>query len=258
MPSSDDTQPSEEAAKTGADTNDAADPAWPPVEARPDEPSPPEGTDGSGKAPTPAALAEASILTKAADPKPAETKAAAAAPEQGSWEEKASEPKQEMGLSESTLHWLVDGEKAIEPPENDPGTGPVYDSHAPVAGRRRTVAVIGGAAVVALVVATLLHYSAARQEPAAQAPPTVEPASVLTQRAEAALSAGRAGEAMEQANLAIVANPRFADAYLVVGKVQRAGGRLPEAREAFRKYLELAPIGTHAQEAREALTALPP
>jgi Tfp pilus assembly protein PilF len=119
------------------------------------------------------------------------------------------------------------------------------------------VAVVGGAAVVALVVATLLHFSATRHETAPQAP-TIEAASVLTQRAEAALSAGRAGEAMEQANLAIVANPRFADAYIVVGRVQRSSGRLPEARDAFRKYLELAPIGTHAQEARDALGALPP
>ena len=246
MPSADDTQPAEEAAKAGADTSE---PAWPPVEARPDEPSPAAGTDDSAKAAAPAAPADEPILTKPAEAKPAETEPA--------WEEKASEPKQEMGLSESTLHWLVDGEKAMEPHENEPGTGPVYDSRAPVAGRRRNVAVIGGAAVVALVVAAFLHFQAAGHQTAAEAP-TVEPASVLTQRAEAALGAGRAGEAMEQANLAIVANPRFADAYVVVGKVQRASGRLPEARDAFRKYLELAPIGTHAREARDALTALPP
>jgi tetratricopeptide (TPR) repeat protein len=247
MPSSDDTQPADEAAKTGADANAPSDPAWPPVEARPDEPSPSAGTDESGKAA--AAPAEDAILTKQAEAKPSVADQA--------WEEKASEPKQEMGLSESTLHWLVDGEKAIEPHDGEPGTGPVYDSRAPVAGRKRTVAVVGGAAVVALVVATLLHFSATRHETAPQAP-TIEAASVLTQRAEAALSAGRAGEAMEQANLAIVANPRFADAYIVVGRVQRSSGRLPEARDAFRKYLELAPIGTHAQEARDALGALPP
>lgn len=249
MSSSDETQPADEAANTGADANAPSDPAWPPVEARPDEPSPAAGTNESGQAAVAATPAEEGILTKPAEAKPAMAEQA--------WEEKASEPKQEMGLSESTLHWLVDGEKAIEPPDNQPGTGPVYDSRAPVAGRKRTVVVIGGAAVVALVVAVLLHFSAPRQETAAQ-PPTVEPASVLTQRAEAALSAGRAGEAIEQANLAIVANPRFADAYVVVGKVQRSSGRLPEARDAFRKYLELAPIGTHAQEARDALGALPP
>jgi tetratricopeptide (TPR) repeat protein len=255
MPSSDDTQQANEAVKTGTDPNDPSDPAWPPVEARPDEPSPAAGTDESGKAPAPTERVEEPILTKPADTKSAEAKPAPTEP--GAWEEKASEPKQEMGLSESTLHWLVDGDKAMELRENEPGTGPVYDPRAPVAGRRRTVAVIGGAAVVALVVATLLHFSAARHETAAEAP-TLEPAGVLTQRAEAALSAGRAGEALEQANLAVATNPRFADAYVVVGKVQRASGRLPEARDAFRKYLELAPIGTHAQEARDALASLPP
>jgi hypothetical protein len=254
MSSADDTGPAEEVAKQ---SNDPADPAWPPVEARPEEPSPAAGTDESGKTVAPTAPAEEPILTKPAEPEPTETKPAQGEQAQGAWEEKASEPKQEMGLSESTLHWLVDGEQAIDPHANEPGTGPVYDSRAPVAGRKRTVAVIGGAAVVALVVAIFLHFQAAGHQTAGESS-TVEPASVLTQRAETALSAGRAGEAMEQANLAIVADPRFADAYVVVGKVQRASGRLPEARDAFRKYLELAPLGTHAGEAREALTALPP
>jgi tetratricopeptide (TPR) repeat protein len=265
MPSADETQSAEESAKAGADRSDPSEPAWPPVEARPEELSPAGGTDESGKTVAPAAPAEESILTKPAEPEPdqtnsAETHSAEAKPpetEGGAWEEKASEPKQEMGLSESTLHWLVDGEQAIEPHDNEPGTGPVYDSRAPVAGRKRTVAVVGGAAVVALVIVALLHFQAAGHQTAAPLA-EVEPASVLTQRAETALSAGRAGEAMDLAHLAISANARFADAYVVVGKVQRASGRLTEARDAYRKYLELAPIGTHAREARDALAALPP
>ena len=51
---------------------------------------------------------------------------------------------------------------------------------------------------------------------------------------------------------------RFSDAFIVVGKVQRDMGRLPESRDAYRKYLELAPLGTHAEEARAALATLPP
>jgi tetratricopeptide (TPR) repeat protein len=248
MSSSDDTRPSEETATKGAD---AGEPAWPPVEARPEEPAaeaangPPNEASEAGQAAPPAAPAEESILTKQAE---------APAPP---WEEKASEPKQEMGLSESTLHWLVDGEQALEPREHDPGTGPVYDPHAPVAGRKRTVAIIGGAAVVAFAVAMLLHGQAARHAAPVEVP-TAEPASVLTKRAVTALGAGRSGEAMELAHLAIVTDPGAADAYVVVGKVQRDSGRLAEARDAFRKYLELAPLGTHAQEARDALTALPP
>ncbi len=248
MSTSDDTRPSEETATKGAE---ASEPAWPPVEARPEAPpaaaanEPVNEANETEKAAPPAAPAEESILTK-----PAEAEAPA-------WEEKASEPKQEMGLSESTLHWLVDGEQALEPREGDPGTGPVYDPHAPVAGRKRTVAVIGGAAVVAFAVAVLLHGQAARHAPPVEVP-TAEPAGVLTKRAETALGAGRSGEAMELAHLAIVTDPRAADAYVVVGKVQHDSGRLAEARDAFRKYLELAPLGTHAQEARDALTSLPP
>ncbi|HEY6475112.1 MAG TPA: hypothetical protein VI456_00940 [Polyangia bacterium] len=258
MSSSDDTRPQKETETEGA----SPEPVWPPVEARPEE-SPAATADESAKdsaksettetTAAPATPADEPILTK-----PKEEPAPAPAPAADSaWEEKASEPKQEMGLSESTLHWLVDGEQALEPRENDPGTGPAYDSRAPIAGRKRTVAVIGGAAVVALALALLLHGQAARHETMAPVP-TAEPASLLTKRAETALAAGRSSEAMDLAHLAIVTDPRSADAYLVVGKIQHGSGRLAEARDAFRKYLELAPIGTHAQEARDALTALPP
>ena len=81
---------------------------------------------------------------------------------------------------------------------------------------------------------------------------------MLTQRAEAALAQGRAAEALDLANLALGSDARFADAFIVVGKVQRNAGRLPESRDAYRKYLELAPLGTHAEEARAALATLPP
>ncbi|HVV50165.1 MAG TPA: hypothetical protein VHO06_10935, partial [Polyangia bacterium] len=169
----------------------------------------------------------------------------------------AAEPKQEMGLSESTLHWLVDGEVPVEALAHDPATAPHYDLRAPVAGRRRTVAVVGGAAILAFVVAGVLHAQAGRHHADAQAT-AAEPADVLTHRAEAALTAGRSGEAMDLAHLAIAANPRYADAYVIVGKVQRDSGRLAESRDAFRKYLDLAPIGAHAEEARAALATLPP
>lgn len=171
----------------------------------------------------------------------------------------AAEPKQEMGLSESTLHWLVDGERAIEPVANEPGTAPHYDPRAPVAGRKRTVVVIGGAAIVAFVVAVALHGQAARNRAAAVPPPaaSAEPAAVLTERAEAARAQGRAGEALDLANLALGSDARFSDAYIVIGKIQRDGGRLPESRDAYRQYLQLAPLGTHAEEARAALATLP-
>jgi hypothetical protein len=255
-----------EPAVAKAHTDEPVEPAWPPAEARPDE------------SPTAEAVASDAILTKPAEP------AAAKLEELGSTKseeptatkseeptatkseeptatkpaEPAAEPSQEMGLSESTLHWLVDGEQPVEPIANDPATQPHYDPRAPVAGRKRTVALIGGAAVLAFVVALVLHGQAASNRAAVEPPEAAEPAAVLTQRAETALSAGRAAEAMDLARLAIGADARFSDAYIVVGKIQRESGRLPESRDAFRKYLELAPLGTHAQEARDALTTLPP
>jgi hypothetical protein len=227
------------AAPSEARVAPAGEPAWPPVEARPDEARPDEAAPATGEPPAEALLTkpDEAAATKAAEP--------------------AAEPKQEMGLSESTLHWLVDGEQAVEPASNDPSTAPHYDASAPVAGRRRTIAVIGGAAVLAVIVAAVLHTQAASHRAAVEAT-TVEPAAVLTGRAETALAAGRAGEAMDLAHLAIVADPRFANAYAVVGKILRDGGKVAEARDAYRKYLELAPIGTHAEEARQALAALPP
>jgi hypothetical protein len=215
----------------------ADEPAWPPAEARPDEPA--------AAAPT----SDEPLLTKAAEP-------AKAAEKKGATDEPAAEPKQEMGLSESTLHWLVDAEKAVEPVPEDGDTSPHYDPRAPVAGRKRQVAVIGGAAVLALIVAGVLKGQAASHR-VAEAPVAVEPAAEVTKRAEAALAQGRSGEAMELAQMAIGADARFADAYIVVGKLQRDTGRLAEAKEAYRHYLELAPLGTHAQEARDALAQMP-
>jgi len=245
--SEDETRPAPEAPAAEPATSD--EPAWPPAEARPDATAPASAE--------PAPTADAAAATD----EPVLTKPEESAPAKGDEQEPpAAEPKQEMGLSESTLHWLVDGEQAIEPVANDPGTAPHYDPRAPVAGRKRTVVVIGGAAIVAFVVALVLHGQAARTRAATSAPPAAhaEPAAVLTQRAEIAFAEGRAGEALDLANLALGSDPRFYDAYILVAKVQRVAGRLPESRDAYRKYLELAPLGTHAEEARAALGTLPP
>ena len=244
--SEDETRPAPEAPATPRAESD--EPAWPPAEARPEEPATP--AELASTTATPATTAEPA-LTKAEEPPPAKSDEPPPL---------AAEPKQEMGLSESTLHWLVDGEHAIEPVANEPGTAPHYDPRAPVAGRKRTVVVIGSAAIVAFVVAVVLHGQAARNRAAVTTAPvaTAEPAAVLTQRAEGALAQGRTGEALDLANLALGSDPRFSDAYIVVGKIQRGAGRLPESRDAFRKYLELAPLGTYAEEARAALGALPP
>lgn len=241
--SEDETRPEPETQAAARDKSD--EPVWPPEEARP------EG------AATPAQLPAAAA---AATDHPVLTEPQLPPLQSDDQHQPAAQPKQEMGLSESTLHWLVDGEHPIEPIVNDPATAPHYDPRAPVAGRKRTVVVIGGAAILAFVVAVVLHHQAVRHRAAAPIPPvaSVEPAALLTERAEAWLAQGRAVEALDLAHLALGSDPRFSDAYIVVGKIQRDSGRLPESRDAFRKYLELAPLGTHAEEARAALATLPP
>jgi Tfp pilus assembly protein PilF len=119
--------------------------------------------------------------------------------------------------------------------------------------------VTGGAAVIALIVAGWLYGQAqSRHAAEAPAPTVVEPARDLTTRAETALAASRTDEAMELAHLALVADPRFADAHFVVGTIKQSRNQATDARAEFRKYLELAPLGTHAAAARKALESLPP
>jgi hypothetical protein len=227
-----------------ADKSSADEPVWPPPESQPSEPPVPTkaGEPPIGEAPPD----DQSVLTKpdksASTDKPAEP---------------AAEPSQEMALSESTLHWLVDAEQPIDASRSNPILAPVYDREAPVAGRKRAVAVIGGAAVLALGIAWALHAQAAHHQSVAAAP-TVDSAELLIHRAEAALAQGRSAEALDLAHLAIVTDQRLADAYMVIGAVQRSNGQVNDARESYRRYLELAPIGTHSAEARAALTSLPP
>jgi hypothetical protein len=166
----------------------------------------------------------------------------------------AAEPKQEMTLSESTLVWMVDSDKEAREP--DPSTAPRYEFAAQQASRRRTLALVGAAGVLALIIALVMHIVASHRPPAVDE--SLDSAAQITRKAENALAQGRTGEAIELAHLAIAANPRVPGAYAVVGSVARAAGRTVEARNAYRKYIELAPVGPHAAEARAALAALPP
>lgn len=200
-------------------------------------PSPPASPPEPGQA------SSASIPEKAAAPQ-AELTPPTSGP--------ASEPKQEMTLSESTLVWMVEGEAR----ETDPSRVSSYDFHAPADARRRVFALVGIAGGVALIIAFVLHLVAASRPPAPDE--TEDAASQLTRRAELALAQGRSGEAIELAHLAIAANSRVPGAYAVVGAVARTAGRVVEARTAYTKYLELAPVGPHAAEARAALAVLPP
>jgi hypothetical protein len=225
--------------------------AWPPPEAAPEDGATAEkaatpADSGVMTAPEPSPTAKSA--EKTADVDKAETP-----------EMPAATPQEEMGLSNSTLHWLEDGDQAVPGRLTEPGSMPSYDPRAPVPGRKRAVLVVGVAGAVALFIAGTLYFQAqkkhADEAPAATA---VEPARDITTRAEAALAANRLDEAMELAHLALSADQRFADAHFVVASVQQAHHQNGAARDEFRKYLELAPLGTHAAEARTALSTLPP
>ncbi len=166
----------------------------------------------------------------------------------------SAEPRQEMTLSESTLHWMVD--PTVEAREPDPSRLSRYDFHGPLAARRRVLILVGAAGLLAFIIALVLHVLASHRPPPVDE--SAASAAQITRRAELAFAQGRSGEAIELAHLAIAANPRVAGAYAVVGAVARAAGRNVEAREAYAKYLELAPVGPRAAEARAALAALPP
>jgi tetratricopeptide (TPR) repeat protein len=249
--------------------------AWPPPEAAPageaasgkaasgeaagreaagkDAPAAATPVTETGKAAPEAGPGDSGVMT-APDAKPV------AKPAAGSDAEiPAAEPKEEMALSNSTLHWLEDGDQAVPGRLTEPGSMPSYDPRAPVPGRKRAVLVVGLTGLAAVIVAGSFYMKAQQRRAAEPAPAaTIEPARDLTNRAEAALAANKIDEALELANLALVADQRFADAHFVVATCKQARNQPTEARDAYRKYLDLAPFGTHAAVARAALVSLSP
>jgi len=240
-------QPGAETVSPAPDVDAAV--AWPPPEAAPagdTAAAAPETKPASGPS-------DSGVMTA-----PDQASAAKPAPASGD-DMPGTAPQEEMQLSNSTLHWLEDGDQAVPGRLTEPGSMPSYDPRAPVAGRKRAVFVVVGSGLLALIVAGYF-FNKAQQHRAAE-PPTaaiVEPARDLTNRAEAALAANKLDEALEVAHLALVADARFADAHFVVASVKQARGEAVPARDAYRKYLDLAPLGTHAAAARAALAALPP
>jgi len=231
--------------------------AWPPPEAAP-------AGDGGAPAPASSGASAGEAAASNGEAKPDDSGVMTAPPQPAkpppaADDMPAATPQEEMGLSNSTLHWLEDGDQAVPGRLTEPGSMASYDPRAPVPGRRRAVLVVGLAGAVALIVAGTLFVNAQKRRAAEPAAPVaVEPARDLTNRAEGALAANKVDEALELAHLALVADARFADAHFVVGVCKQARHENNEARAAFRKYLELAPLGTHAADARTALSTLPP
>lgn len=63
-------------------------------------------------------------------------------------------------------------------------------------------------------------------------------------------------DALAWAEKAIKADPKLADAYVIMGGVQQDTGRAREAKVAYKKYLELAPRGQYAADLRAIVDTL--
>ena len=162
-----------------------------------------------------------------------------------------------MGLSNSTLHWLEDGEQAVPGPADRAGHDAELRSRARRSpGRKRAVLVVGGAgADRADRRRLLLRAGAEAAAPRRRPRPSVGRARPRPDDARR----GRAGrepidEALELAHLALVADPRFADAHFVVG--DGAAGRAtrpPKRATSFASTSSWRRWGRTPQAARTAL-----
>jgi Flp pilus assembly protein TadD len=73
-------------------------------------------------------------------------------------------------------------------------------------------------------------------------------APIAAMLAHAELDRGNNASAEDWARKAVALDPLLADGYAYLGFVAEEAGRRREARSAYRRYLELAPRGTYAQD----------
>jgi len=67
---------------------------------------------------------------------------------------------------------------------------------------------------------------------------------------------GRTGIASTWASRIIAVDPDQADAYVIIGVAEQTAKRIPAARTAYKRYLELAPRGAFARDVRSALATM--
>jgi Flp pilus assembly protein TadD len=91
---------------------------------------------------------------------------------------------------------------------------------------------------------------------------SANPATAYYNLCSALFSMNRGHEALSACDKALAADPKKADAYFIKGSILVAAGRLDssgkrfvtaDAVDALKKYLELAPTGSHAAEAKQLL-----
>ena len=76
--------------------------------------------------------------------------------------------------------------------------------------------------------------------------------------AHALFNRNRRREALSAAERAIKLNPKWADAYVIIGGVHQDAGHMDEARRAYQRYLDLEPKGQYASDLRAIVGKLEP
>ena len=76
--------------------------------------------------------------------------------------------------------------------------------------------------------------------------------------AHALFNRNRRREALGAAERAVKLNPKWADAYVIIGGVRQDSGDTSEAKRAYQRYLELEPHGRYAPDLRSIVGKLEP
>jgi hypothetical protein len=86
------------------------------------------------------------------------------------------------------------------------------------------------------------------------ADPTAADLAVAVAKAE--LDRGRSAQALAWGKKAVGANPNVADAYVFIGGAEQNAGRGKAAKQAYQRYLDLAPKGRYAADLRSIVGRL--
>ncbi|HXT98356.1 MAG TPA: DUF4388 domain-containing protein [Polyangia bacterium] len=113
----------------------------------------------------------------------------------------------------------------------------------------------------ALLVACRTAYQEARMKDAEAICTAARDANPLSAEANgylahALLNRNRRREALSAAERAVKLNPKWADAYVVIGGIHQDAGEMADARKAYQRYLELEPHGQFAGELRAIVDRL--
>src|SRR6185312_3360821 len=113
----------------------------------------------------------------------------------------------------------------------------------------------------ALLVACRTAYQEARMKDAEAICTAARDANPLSAEANgylahALLNRNRRREALRADERAVKLNPKWADAYVVIGGIQQDAGEMADARKAYQRYLELEPHGQFAGELRAIVDRL--